>query len=160
LLWDITNGLKRDYLPSEWNEYHEKNTVSSQPTTGRKEEKKCREYYEFAGRVQRAAIGRCRRFRGRGSGGNARWSRACSAGRRLRAPLFTAEERKERSAARSPARCGPARSLNRSQCGRPGGLRAAPECGEVLQRVGGAAGEVGSGRRDGTCDGEAEKEKN
>ena len=61
MLWDITNGLKRDYLPSEWNEYHEKNTVSSQPTTGRKEEKKCREYYVFAEGVQREMVVRSRR---------------------------------------------------------------------------------------------------
>ena len=82
-------------------------------------------------------------------GSGARWSRACSAGRRLRAPLFTAEERKERSAAGSPARCGPARSLALSLCRRPGGLRAAPRCGAVLQRGGGAAGAVRSGRRAG-----------
>ncbi|XP_040429008.1 protocadherin gamma-A10-like [Cygnus olor] len=65
-------------------------------------------------------------FRGRSRAAALGVSRACSAGRRLRAPLFTTKERKERSAAASPARCGPARSLARSLCRRPGGLRAAP----------------------------------
>ncbi|KAF1405485.1 Protocadherin gamma-B2, partial [Spheniscus magellanicus] len=60
---------------------------------------------------------------------------ACSAGRRLRAPLLTEEEREEgRSAAGSPARCGPARSLAGWLSRRPGGLGASPRCGAVVPR--------------------------
>ncbi|KAM6055249.1 uncharacterized protein LJ206_015609 isoform 12-T12 [Theristicus caerulescens] len=69
---------------------------------------------------------------------------ACSAGRRLRAPLLTEEEREEgRSAGGSPARRGPARSLAGWLARRPGAVRASPRCGAVLQRGGGAG---GSGR--------------
>ncbi|XP_072204693.1 protocadherin gamma-A2-like [Excalfactoria chinensis] len=60
-----------------------------------------------------------------------------SAGRRLRAPLFTTEERKERSAAGSPARCGPARSLDRCVGVRTGSERprgAERCCSEVERR--------------------------
>ena len=86
---------------------------------------------------------------GRGSGG-ARWSRACSAGRRLRAPLFTAEERKEQSAAHSPARCGPARSLAQSlavSASERAARGPVVRCGAVARRR--AAGEVGSGSANG-----------
>ncbi|XP_040429870.1 protocadherin gamma-A10-like [Cygnus olor] len=72
-------------------------------------------------------------FRGRGRAVALGVSRVCSAGRRLRAPLFTTKERKERSAAASPARCGPACSLarfgGRAGCERPRG--AEPYCSEA-----------------------------
>ncbi|KAM9184593.1 protocadherin gamma-A5-like [Mergus octosetaceus] len=61
--------------------------------------------------------------------------RECSAGRRLRAPLFTTEERRGRSGAlqlASPATARLARSLYRRPCG----LRVAPRYGDELQRVG------------------------
>ncbi|XP_074772575.1 protocadherin gamma-A10-like [Athene noctua] len=84
---------------------------------------------------------------------------ACSAGRRLRAPLLTEEEREEgRSAAGSPARCGPARSLARWLARRPGGLRASPRCGAVLQRGGGAGGS-GRGRPQGAAAGEGRRRR-
>nr|XP_031361919.1 protocadherin-1-like [Lonchura striata domestica] len=57
------------------------------------------------------------------------------AGRRLRAPLLT--ERSERSSERrSPARCGPARSLSRCVSRRRNSLRSFPRCGDVLKGVG------------------------
>ena len=58
-----------------------------------------------------------------------------------------------------PAAARLARSLNRSLCRRPGGQREAPERGAVLQRGGGAAGAVGSGRRDAAEGEEGEREE-
>ncbi|PKK19790.1 protocadherin gamma-B5-like [Columba livia] len=75
------------------------------------------------------------------------------AGRRLRAPLLTEEEREEgRSAAGSPARCGPAHSLALWLARRPGGLRVFLRCGAVL-KLGKGAGGSGRERR---AEGEAE----
>ncbi|KAI6057497.1 Protocadherin gamma-A2 [Aix galericulata] len=73
-------------------------------------------------------------FRGRGRAAAVAVSRACSAGRRLRAPLFTTEERRGRSGALQPAPPAAAR-LARSLCRRPCGIRAAPRYGAELQRL-------------------------
>ncbi|XP_071879527.1 protocadherin gamma-A5-like [Anas platyrhynchos] len=89
-------------------------------------------------------------FRGRGRAAALAVSHACSAGRRLRAPLFTTEERRGRSGALQPAPPAAARlagSLAVSAAVRAVSGPAEPSCTETEQSARAGGGGAGTGAR-------------